>query len=202
MWNTKEFLLPPLILAAVYAALGLLATPPASMPQLEAGMNAWALVATWGAMLMLLAFAMIFGVHVALRIANSRQSVTNALGTVFFLSVGTLVCIYLILINGGTFEYQFLSFSLFLVVGIGGLWWVLSADQPTQALTLASILLPLFMFYSVTNVLVASPGSQESAPPLVPFLSIALPFGFAIGAMLVPLLSEFDVALGRTRAEE
>lgn len=202
VWNTKEFLLPPLILAAVYAALGLLATPPASMPQLEAGMNAWALVATWGAMLMLLAFAMIFGVHVALRIANSRQSVTNALGTVFFLSVGTLVCIYLILINGGTFEYQFLSFSLFLVVGIGGLWWVLSADQPTQALTLASILLPLFMFYSVTNVLVASPGSQESAPPLVPFLSIALPFGFAIGAMLVPLLSEFDVALGRTRAEE
>ncbi|MFO0807481.1 MAG: ABC transporter permease [Gemmataceae bacterium] len=202
LYNTKEFLLPPLILAAVYASLGMLATAPASKPQLEAGMNATALFATWGGILILLAFVMILGVHVALRIVNSRQSITNTLGTVFFLSVGTLVCIYLILINGGTFEYQFLSFSLFLVVGIGGLWWVLSAEQPTQALTLASVLLPLFIFYCVTNVLVATPGSEESAPPLVPFLSIALPFGFAIGAMLVPLLSEFDVALGRTRAEE
>ena len=112
------------------------------------------------------------------------------------------MCIYLILINGGTFEYQWVSFSLFLIAGIGGLWWVLSGDRPSPALTLASVLLPLAVFYCVTNVLVAKPGSQESADPLMPFLVIALPFGFAIAAMLVPLLSEFDVAFGRTRAEE
>jgi hypothetical protein len=88
------------------------------------------------------------------------------------------------------------------VVGIGGLWWVLSADRPTPALTLASALLPGFMFYAVTNILVAQPGSQESAPPLVPFLSVAGPFLFAITAMLVPMLSEFDVAFGRTHAQE
>ena len=113
-----------------------------------------------------------------------------------------MVCIYLILINGGTFEYQFLSFSLFLIAGIGGLLWVLSADQPTQALTLASILLPICLFYCVTNVLVANPGSTASADPLVPFLALVVPFGVTIAAMLVPLLSEFDVALGRTRLEE
>ena len=158
--------------------------------------------AVWGAVLILLAFVLVLGVHVALRIVNSRQAVTHALGTVFFLSVGTLVCIYLILINGGTFEYQFLSFSLFIVVGIGGLWWVLSADRPTPALTLASLLLPIAMFYSVTNVLVATPGSQESAPPLIPFLVILIPFTHTILAMLVPMLSEFDVAFGRTRLEE
>ena len=32
----------------------------------------------------------------------------------------------------------------------------------------------------------------------MPFLVLAGAFGFAIAAMLVPLLSEFDVALGRT----
>ena len=50
----------------------------------------------------------------------------------------------------------------------------------------------------VMNVLVAKPGSQETADPLIPFLVIGGAFGFAIAAMLVPLLSEFDVAMGRT----
>ncbi len=202
LYNTKEFLLPPLILAAVYATYGLLATPPRNAPQELPIRNATSLTAVWGALVIVLAFGLILGVHVALRVVNSRQAIIHTLGTAFFLSVGTLVCIYLILINGGTFQYQFVSFSLFIVVGIGGLWWVLSTDRPTQALTLASVMLPIAMFYCVTNVLVAQPGSQESAPPLIPFLSIAIPFIFAILAMLVPMLSEFDVAFGRTRMQE
>jgi hypothetical protein len=169
---------------------------------MAASMNAASLAGVWGAVLVLFAFVLVLGVHVALRVVNSRQAVTRALGTVFFLSVGTLVCIYLILINAGTFENQFISFSLFLVLGIGGLWWVLSADRPTQALTLGSLMLPVAMFYCVTNVLVATPGSQESAPPLIPFLALAIPFVHTILAMLVPMLSEFDVAFGRTRLEE
>jgi hypothetical protein len=54
------------------------------------------------------------------------------------------------------------------------------------------------MFYCVTNILIAKPGTEESADPLVPFLALVGAFGFAVAAMLVPLLSEFDVALGRT----
>jgi hypothetical protein len=202
LYNSKEYLLPPLILAGVYAALGLLATPPRTAPWRLGPMNAASLAAVLGGLLILFAFVLILGIHVALRIANSRQAISHVLGTVFFLSVGTLVSIYLILINPGTFEYQFLSFSLFIVVGIGGLWWVLSADRPTPALTLASLLLPTFIFYCVTNVLVAQPGSEESAAPLIPFLAVAGPFVFAIVAMLVPMLSEFDVAFGRTRVQE
>src|SRR5262249_461251 len=76
--------------------------------------------------------------------------------------------------------------------------WVLSGDQPSGALTLASWLLPPFVFYTVANILVGKPGTQESADPVVPFLVIAWAFGFAIAAMLVPLVSEFDVAMGRT----
>ena len=79
---------------------------------------------------------------------------------------------------------------------------MLSADRPSAALTLASVLCPLAMFYSVVNILIAKPGSHESSDPLVPFLVIGAAFGFTIAAMLVPLLSEFDVALGRTTANE
>jgi hypothetical protein len=58
------------------------------------------------------------------------------------------------------------------------------------------------MFYSVVNILIARPGSQESSDPLVPFLVIAAAFGFTIYAMLLPLVTEFDVSLGRTTAAE
>src|SRR6266851_5602073 len=47
-------------------------------------------------------------------------------------------------------------------------------------------------------ILAAKPGSQESADPVLPFLVVVGAFGFTIAAMLVPLLSEFDVAMGRT----
>jgi hypothetical protein len=199
-WNAAVYILPPLVLACVYAWWGLLATPPRTHPELSWYRNAEALVCVLGVALVLLAFALVLGLHVALRTMNSRLAIINTLGTVFFLSVGTLVCIGLILINGGRFEYQWLSFVFFIAAGIGGLWWVLSGDRPSAALTLASWLCPLAVFYSVTNIVVARPGSQESADPVIPFVVIVGSFGFTVLAMLVPLVSEFDVALGRTTA--
>lgn len=197
VYNTKEYLLPPIVLAIVYAALGLLARPSAGHPELLTFKNAEAAVCVVGATLVLLAFGVVLGVHVALNNEKSRLAVIHTLATVFFLSVGTLVCIYLILING-RFEAQWTSFILFLSAGIGGLWWVLSANRESSALVCAAIFCPVGVFYTVTYILVARPGSQESADPLIPFLVIAAAFGFTITAMLVPLLSEFDVALGRT----
>jgi ABC-type transport system involved in multi-copper enzyme maturation permease subunit len=196
-WNTKEYLLPPLILAVVYGCLGLLAAPPRAHPELAASMNAEALACAAGAATVLLAFALVLGIHVALRTQNSRLAIVNTLGTVFFLSVGTGVCIALIRINR-QFEYQWASFVLFIIAGIGGLWWVLTGERPSAALTLASWLCPLAVFYTVTNILVAKPGSDETGDPLVPFLVMGGAFGFTVAAMLVPLVSEFDVALGRT----
>ena len=98
-------------------------------------------------MIILMAFTVMLGIHVALRSENSRLAAINALGTVFFLSVGTIVCIDLILING-RFEYQWLSFAGFIVAGIGGLWWVLSAERPSAALNLASASCPIAVFYT------------------------------------------------------
>jgi ABC-type transport system involved in multi-copper enzyme maturation permease subunit len=196
-WNAKEYLLPPLILAVVYGILKLLATPPRTHPELAASANAEALACVVGAAIVLLAFGLVLGMHVALRTQNSRLAIINTLGTVFFLSIGTGVCIALIRINR-QFEYQWASFVLFIMAGIGGLWWVLSGERPSAALTLASWLCPLAVFYSITNILVAKPGTDETGDPLVPFLVMGGAFGFTVAAMLVPLVSEFDVALGRT----
>src|SRR5262249_53659865 len=106
--------------------------------------------------------------------------------------------IYLIMING-RFEYQWLSFVFFLFAGIFGLWYVLSGvERPSTALTLASFLCPPVVFQSVTTIMIANPATGESADPVGPFLLTGLGFGLAVAAMMVPLLSEFDVALGRT----
>jgi ABC-type transport system involved in multi-copper enzyme maturation permease subunit len=197
LYNTKEYLLPPLLLAGVYAFYGCLASPPAGQEQMRAALNATSLVCVLGAGVVLQGFAMVLGIHVALRTPNSRLAVINTLSTIFFLSVGTGVCIWLI-VNNRRFEYQWGSFVFFLVAGVGGLWWVLNGDRPSAALTWASWFCPLAVLYTVMNILVARPGSQESADPLIPFVVIVGAFGFAVTAMLVPLVSEFDVALGRT----
>jgi hypothetical protein len=54
------------------------------------------------------------------------------------------------------------------------------------------------MFYGVTNILIAKPGTDESADPAVPLLVLLTAFGFTVYAILFPLVTEFDVALGRT----
>ncbi len=200
-WNTKEFLIPPFLLAIFYGIMGVLAkTGPDAATSEKAGSNFLAMLAVLGGLALLFAFVMALGLHVALRIINSRLAIVNTLGTVFFLSVGTLIAIYLILINGGSFANQWLSFIGFLVLGIGGLWWVLTGSKPSAALSLAAAICPIAMFYVVTSVLIAKPGSDESANPVLPFFALLGGFGFTIYAMVLPLVTEFDVALGRTTA--
>src|SRR5207244_7348055 len=58
-YNTKEFLVPPLLLAAFYAWYGALATPPGGHPEMRGSMNVVSLVCIAGAALVLLAFAMV-----------------------------------------------------------------------------------------------------------------------------------------------
>jgi ABC-type Na+ efflux pump permease subunit len=199
LYNCKEYLIPPLAIAIFYAVRGVLArTPPDATAAAVVEANFGPLIAVCGALAILMGFAIVLGLHVSLRITNSRLAIANTLGTVFFLSVGTLICIYLIIVNGGSFANQWISFIAFLILGIGGLLYVLSADRPSPALSLASVVCPIAMFYCVVNVLIAKPGTEESADPLMPFLALGSAFGFAIAAMLVPLLSEFDIALGRT----
>jgi ABC-type Na+ efflux pump permease subunit len=199
LYNCKEYIIPPLLLALFYAVRGALTrVPPGASSAEHFAANFGPLVAVLGALSVLFGFAVTLGLHVSLRISQSRMAIAHTLGTIFFLSVGTLISIYLIVINGGSFANQWVSFISFLVLGIGGLLYVLSADRPSPALTLASIVCPLAMFYCIVNVLIGRPGTDESGDPLVPFMVLGAAFGFTIYAMLLPLVTEFDVALGRT----
>jgi len=200
LYNCKEYILPPLLLALFYAIRGALSrTPPDTPAGAVLAANFGPLIAVVGALVVLFGFAVALGLHVSLRISQSRMAIAHTLGTVFFLSIGTLISIYLIVINGGSFGNQWVSFISFLVLGIGGLLYVLSADRPSPALSLASVACPLAMFYCVVNVLIGGrPGTDESADPLIPFMVLGAAFGFTIWAMLLPLVTEFDVALGRT----
>jgi ABC-type Na+ efflux pump permease subunit len=199
LYNCKEYIIPPLALGVFYAIRGALTRSPADATAGEVlAANFGPLVTVLGALVVLFGFAAALGLHVSLRISQSRMAIAHTLGTIFFLSVGTLISIYLIIINGGSFTNQWVSFISFLVLGIGGLLYVLSADRPSPALSLASAVCPLAMFYCVVNILIARPGTDESADPLMPFLVLGGAFGFTIYAMLLPLVTEFDVALGRT----
>jgi ABC-type transport system involved in multi-copper enzyme maturation permease subunit len=199
LYNTKEYILPPLALIVIYATRGQLGAAPRAHGDMLAAKNIEGAICISIALVILMAFTVMLGIHVALRSDNSRFAAINTLGTIFFLSVGTAVCIYLIRING-RFEYQWLSFAGFIVAGIGGLWWVLSAERPSTALNLASALLPIAVFYSITNILIGKPATGESTDPLIPFIVTGGAFGFALTAMAVPLMSEFDVAIGRASA--
>lgn len=187
LWNTKEALIPPLVLLGVYAALGYIGA--------EA---AFYLGVT---MLTLMAFAVMLGVHVALRTVKARQAILASIGTIFFLTVGTMLCIYLIVI-GGRFEYQWLSFLLFLLIGGGGLYLVLGGREPSTAIVIASWACPLGMFYGITSVLVGNPRTGQAGDTLWPFMVVVGAFGFTVAAMLVPQLAEFNPALPHQSAAE
>ena len=199
LYNTKEYILPPLVLVVIYAVCGQLGTPPRNQPDLLVGKNIESALALIFGMLILIAFTIMLGIHVALRSDNSRLAAISALGTVFFLSVGTMICIYLIRIQS-SFVNQWFSFAGFIIAGIGGLWWVLSAERPSAALSLASALLPIAVFYTITNILIGKPVTGESSDPLIPLIVTGGAFSFAVAAMAVPLMSEFDVAIGRASA--
>jgi hypothetical protein len=113
----------------------------------------------------------------------------------FLLLVGILVCLFLILASGNNrFGAQWASFLLFIGFGSLGLWLSLSANAPSNAIGLTAGILPFATFYCVVAFLV---GERTG-----PFLVCSAAYGFAIAALLVPLLAEFDVATGRTTHAE
>src|SRR5262249_47409176 len=173
-----------------------LATPPPDQKALQTPMSFEAFACISGVGIVLAVFTMVLGIHVSLRTPSSRLAILQTLSTVFFLSVGTLVCIYLIIING-RFEYQWTSFLVFTVAGVGGMVWVLNGSRPSEALVLAGCICPFAVLYCVVNVLIGKPGSPETSDPLIPGLVIGGGFGFALAALLAPPVTEVRIPPGR-----
>jgi hypothetical protein len=142
--------------------------------------------------LLLAHFAAMLGLHAAITYTNSRTAVANSLGTIFFLMVGILICAVLIVASDREFGRQLLSFLIFIGAGSVALFGSLGAKNPSRAIALVSMLTPFWSFYCIISL--------WRGEVLAAFLFSAGIYGFALLAMLVPAVSDFDIALGRTSA--
>ena len=139
--------------------------------------------------LVLVGFASMLGLHSGLSFENSRSAIANSLGTMFFLFIGIFIFMLLLVEARSSFFVQFQSFIVFIGVGSLGLYSSLGHKNPSAALRIASGLLPFLTFYSITEFLLNG--------TLGVCLWISVAYGFATVAMLIPAVSELDVALGR-----
>ncbi len=179
-FNTKEMVILPMALCG-YLWMGGVMT-------LE---NALYLI---GALAVLFVFAAMLGLHAGMHYANSRGAIGVSLGTLFFLFVGVLTCMRMMLAFSGTFEAQLQPFLAFMVGGGVGLYVAIGARNPSTAIGVASFLCPFATFYAITSLLMEQ--------TLGVFLVIVATYGFTTAAMLIPAIYEFDVATGRVSFEE
>src|SRR5262245_16588233 len=135
-------------------------------------------------------FVATLGIHAGLAYENSRSAVAISLGTVFFLFVGVAAVMRIMVSFSGSFQLQLAPFFALMIGGSAGLFMALGSRNPSQAIALASFLLPVITFVAITGFL--------QGETLGVFLEVAFAYGLTTAAMLVPAISEFDVATGRT----
>jgi hypothetical protein len=139
-------------------------------------------------------FVAMLGIHCGLSYSGSRQAIAVSLGTVFFLSLGIVTAMVMMVSFTGNVEASLTPFLACIVGGAVGLYVVMGWHTPSTALGLASALLPLAMFYSITSLLL-----ENYLSAIIVILST---YGFATVAMIMPRLNEFLVSMGRTKATE
>jgi ABC-type transport system involved in multi-copper enzyme maturation permease subunit len=183
-YNTKELILIPLCLAAY-----VLYSRSAAVDQFA---EVTAYVAAGFAVLVV--FSAMLGLHSGLSFERSRTAIANSLGTIFFLFIGIFIFMLLLVEARSSFAQQFASFVVFILAGSIALYASLSHRNPSAALMLSAGMLPFLTFYAITEFLLQ--GSLGVC------ISIAAAYGFTTLAMIVPAVSEFDVALGRTTLDK
>jgi len=176
LFNSKELILTPLLFIVWYLSYGVLTVENF-------------IYVTLG-YLSLIVFAAMLGLHSGLSYSISRTAIANSLGTVFFLFVGIFICMILILQARASFGLQLPSFLVFILGGSLGLWASLTHRNPSPALTLAAGILPFCTFYAITSFLLGQ--------TLGVCLFVIAAYGFTSLAMLIPAVSEYGSALGRT----
>ncbi|MFN7874706.1 MAG: ABC transporter permease subunit [Pirellula sp.] len=178
LYVTKEMVLAPLALC-VFLWWG-------------GGLGTENLIFTLLTLVVMVLFVTMLGIHCGMIYSQSRVAIGTSLGTVFFLFLGIAVCMLIMLMFRGSFGRQLAPF-LFIILGGGtGLYMALGSRNPSPAITASSFLLPFLTFFAITSFLLRD---QE----LTVFLTVAISYAFATAAMMVPALSEFDFAFGKTR---
>ena len=178
LYNTKEMILLPVAWVLYLAFRGFLSVE-----------NTVFVIVDF---LLLCHFASMLGIHAGISYTNSRAAVANSLGTIFFLMAGIGICAFLIILSDREFGRQLLSFMIFIGAGSVALFGSLGTRNPSQAIALVAILTPFWTFYCVISLF--------NGEFMAAFLFSMGIYGFFLLAMLVPAVSSFDIALGRTSA--
>lgn len=139
-------------------------------------------------------FVATLGLHCGMRYANSQTAVAVSLGTVFFLFLGVISCMLLMISFSGSFQVQLGPFLALILGGGVGLYMALGAHNPSTAIFAVSFLVPFFTFYAITSFLLRF--------NLSVFLVLTVTYGFTTCAMLIPAISEFDFALDQTAGSD
>jgi ABC-type Na+ efflux pump permease subunit len=176
-WVTKEMVLLPMLLCGYLWWRG--------------GLTFENLAYVWLGLLVMYVFVNMLGVHCGMNYANSRTAIGVSLGVVFFLFLGVVTCMLIMISFSGSFQTQLGPFLAFTLGGGVGLFAVLGYRNPSQAIQLATLALPLATFYSITSFLLGK--------PLAVFLVVVVTYGFTTAAMMIPAVCEFDIAMGRTK---
>ena len=178
LYNAKEMVVLPILLIVWFALSGQMSWENAIYAIIDG--------------LLLAHFSAMLGLHAAITYTNSRAAVANSLGTIFFLLIGIGICAGLIVLSDRQFARQLLSFLIFIGAGSVALFASLGSKNPSRAIALVALLTPFWSFYCVISLI--------NEDILAAFLFSVGIYGFALLAMLVPSVSDFDIALGRTSA--
>lgn len=173
LYVTKEMVLLPLGLAIYLGAFGVMSVENTVIAILS-GIVLYLFVAT-------------LGIHCGLSYSAGRTATLVSLGTVFFLCVGIAICMVIMVSFRGAFQLQLAPFLIIILGGGAALYAAIGWRNPSNAIFAASIVLPIVTYYAITQFLL----QQDQLPILATVLA---GYGFATAAMLVPALSEFDVA--------
>ena len=176
-WVTKEMVVLPMLLCVYLWWTG--------------GITAENLIYLLIALAVMYIFVSMLGIHCGMNYANSRAAIGVSLGVVFFLFLGVVTCILIMISFSGSFQTQLWPFLAFILGGGVGLYVSLGYRNPSPAILAASLLLPIFTFYSITSFLLYQ--------PLAVCLVTAGTYGFTTAAMMIPAIHEFDIAMGRTK---
>ena len=142
----------------------------------------------------LIFFVTMLGVHCGLNYASSKSAISVSMGSVFFLFLGVITCIMVMISFSGSFEQQLAPFLAFILGGSVGLYVALGFRNPSSAIFWSTLLLPFATFHAITSFFIEH--------HLTSAMVISVIYGFTTLAMMMPAIGEFDVAMGRTQSAD
>ncbi|MAT10087.1 MAG: hypothetical protein CMM02_03675 [Rhodopirellula sp.] len=142
----------------------------------------------------LIFFVTMLGVHCGLNYASSKSAISVSMGSVFFLFLGVITCIMVMISFSGSFEQQLAPFLAFILGGSVGLYVALGFRNPSSAIFWSTLLLPFATFHAITSFFIEH--------HLTSAMVISVIYGFTTLAMMMPAIGGFDVAMGRTQSAD